>query len=187
MSRTYRPGSTRMPSPFLALNALSLDSDLPVERALPRAFRGQSPIMDAQPLLKTSVAVGLTFPLAIPVYRRRFWNKLTTDQQELLRRRRRQSKSSRIVGGVTAGVIIVLGTGNSIGAAPFWALIVAWAFTWPFAAASYAHWSLALLRKDPKGWLGVMTGHQRADTKSVIGHAAVALLPGALFLATFHA
>src|SRR5439155_16038730 len=117
-------------------------------------------------LLMTSVAVVLTLPFGIAVYRLRYWNTLTTDQQGLLRSRRSQSKSSRIVAAVAAGVLVVLGTGDSIGSAPFWALLVAWALTWPLAAASYAHWSLGLLRADPGTWRDVMSGRKRADMKS---------------------
>ena len=130
---------------------------------------------------------GLTFPLGIAVYRRRYWSKLTTDQQELLRRRRSRSRSSRIFAAVTASVIIVLGTGNTIGAAPFWALLMAWAITWPLAAASYAHWSLGLLRTDPGRWRDVMLLRQRADMKSVLLHILVALAPAAVFLSFWHA
>jgi hypothetical protein len=143
--------------------------------------------MDVMPLLKTGAAVVLTLPLGIAVYRMRYWNTLTTEQQELLRGRRTQSKSSRIAGAVAAGVIVVLGTGDSIGSAPFWALLVAWAVTWPLAAASYAHWSLGLLRADPGLWRDVMTGRKRADIKSVLLHILVALAPAAVFLSFWHA
>jgi hypothetical protein len=84
-------------------------------------------------------------------------------------------------------VIIVLGTGNTIGAAPFWALLMAWAITWPLAAASYAHWSLGLLRTDPGRWRDVMLLRQRADMKSVLLHILVALAPAAVFLSFWHA
>jgi hypothetical protein len=151
------------------------------------AFRGQSRGMDPVPLLKTSAAVVLTLPLGIAVYRLRYWNTLTTDQQELLRSRRSQNKSSRIAGAVAAVVIVVLGTGDSIGAAPFWALMVAWAVTWPLAAASFAHWSLGLLKANPDKWRDVMSGRQRADMKSALLHILVALAPAAVFLSFWHA
>jgi len=143
--------------------------------------------MDPVPLLKTSAAVVLTLPLGIAVYRLRYWNTLTTDQQELLRSRRSQSKSTRIVAAAAAGVIVVLGTGDSIGSAPFWALLAAWAVTWPLAAASYAHWSLGLLRADPGTWRDVMSGRKRADMKSALLHILVALAPAAVFLSFWHA
>jgi hypothetical protein len=143
--------------------------------------------MDPVPLLKTSAAVVLTLPIGFAVYRLRYWNVLTTDQQELLRSRRSQNKSSRIAGAVAAVVIVVLGTGDSIGAAPFWALMVAWAVTWPLAAASYAHWSLGLLKADPNKWRDVMSGRQRADMKSALLHILVALAPAAVFLSFWHA
>jgi hypothetical protein len=109
--------------------------------------------MDPVPVLKTCAAAALTLPLGVVVYRRQYWSKLTTDQQELLRGRRKQLRSSLLIAATTAIVLILMSTGRGMGTAPFWALLVAWAFSWPLAAASYAHWSLGLLKADPEGWL----------------------------------
>jgi Na+/proline symporter len=132
-------------------------------------------------LAKAVSAAVLTLPLGVIVYRVLYWNRLTQQQQGLARTGR-ESRAMRIVTGVTAGLIVVFGTATSIGKAPFWALLLMWAATWPLAAGSYGHWSLDLLRRSPERWQAVISGEESPDTKSVLLHLLVAALPGVVFI-----
>ena len=129
----------------------------------------------------SAVAVGLTAPLGVLVYRLAFLRRLGPEERDFLRARW-SSESSRALTVSATGLAFAFLTSGVVAEIPFWALFVVWLVTWPWGALSYSHWSLGLLRSDPTTWRAVVEARQIPPFGGVFLHLIAALLPAALFL-----
>ena len=133
--------------------------------------------------LASAAAVLVTFPLGALTYNFFFLRRLSSEERTILRdRRSNDTFKSRSAGGLIASLGLVFATTNVTATVPFWALVLAWAITWPLAALSYAHMSLGLLKRDPTAWREVLNFQRRPQVGSVIVHMFVALMPAAILL-----
>jgi len=96
------------------------------------------------------VAPLVTLPVAVPVYRAMYLERLDSKARELLRNRwsSREYRFRVIGAGSVIALAVVLASG-AVTNVPPWAAFVAWAITWPLLAYTYSRWSLALRRDQP--------------------------------------
>jgi hypothetical protein len=132
-------------------------------------------------ILKPALAFAISIPIGALALRLLYLNRLSPEDKEFRRAALGKRTAERVFLAIAAVIGGALASADTIGGAPFWALVVAFAVMLPSVVATYARWSLKLRQEDRERWRLMYEGKVRPPMRIGL-YIFLSAIPAGLFL-----